>query len=125
MTRHHDLPPRWDGLPVEWDDRWILPDSQPIMCHIDDGPRGSEPAFGPEFCDRCGRIARHPTRQGIVSRDIGTDLPLIVDRCHHCGHDRVTGIEQSKTNRLALGPPRSWDLDLEDYADTGSYERVV
>jgi len=93
------------------------------MCRIDDGERGSEPAFGPEFCDRCRKISRHPTMRGIVRRDVGTDLLLIVDRCPRCGHDCATGIEQSKTNPLAMGPPRSWDLDIEDYTQSGSYER--
>lgn len=115
MTRSHDLPPRWDGLPVEWDEWWTLPDQQPTMCRIhEDGD--SQPAFGHDLCTGCGRTSRHPIRHGRARTDIGGPLHLVADRCPHCGHDTVSAISRGKWC--------TWDLDINDYLESGSYERT-
>lgn len=120
MTRHHDLPPRWDGHPVAWDpEGWKTPDMQPHICHIRE--EGSTPLReDPDFlgvCPGCGMSTQTSMRRGRITTDLG-DWILYVFRCTRCGHDQVTEHAATATGWSC------WDLDPDDYTDTGSYERT-
>lgn len=121
----HDLPPSWDGVPVEWS-TW----SQDRTTIIHHAP--------PEqmACDQCGAVdeamfsfgTRPPPDGATFSTTITKttrsghqyesrrDVPawpvmdLVAARCRHCWHDVVT--DQRTGER--------WDLEEEDYGPTGS-----
>lgn len=113
--REHDLPPRWDGLPVQWG-QWE-DTATIVVC----------PPPKPERCDRCksdrprllniGRIWTDPLAAppaiGIARLRRGRHLVGILSafRCPECGHDSVLDPED-----------QYWDLDETDYADVGSTE---
>lgn len=70
--RQHDLPPLWDGHPVEWAESWEH--------------------FGVVFCDvamnacnQCGTVDYTLTKSGIVN----SLRRLHASRCRHCHHDAV------------------------------------
>lgn len=114
--RRHDLPPRWDGLPVEWRD-WNTPGAT-FLC---------PPPRHDRRCDTCrstaeprtavGRIYTDPTTApraiGRAHLENGRHLigVLTACRCPDCGHDTVTD-----------PAGRVWDLDPTDYGDDGSYD---
>lgn len=113
--REHDLPPRWDGLPVEWG------------CWDDTGRAFMCPPPKPQRCARCG--SEHPRliNVGRLWTDPATAPPAIgptrlrrgrhlvgvisAFRCPDCGHDSVLD---------HLG--NEWDLDETDYTDDGSWD---
>lgn len=112
-TRPHDLPPRWDGHPVEWHD-WAL--MEPVfVC----------PPQRRECCPRCGSTADQPCNRGSVRINPRTELEsrrsgrlgrpiflsLVAFRCPDCCHDQV----------LEVSTSRWWDLDPDDYLDDGSF----
>ena len=114
--REHDLPPRWDGLPVEWG-AWI--DSAPIiMC---------PPPKRPSRCGRCrserpvlvctGRLFSDPATappaigQARLSRDRHLVGVMAAFRCTDCQHDTVRDPDG-----------QYWDLDDTDYRDAGSFD---
>jgi hypothetical protein len=114
--REHDLPPRWDGLPVQWGDWSDTADV--IMC---------PPPRRPERCDHCGvtvaclinigRIwtgeASAPAAIGRARLRRGQHLVGLITafRCPVCRHDSV------------LDPDgKQWDLDVTDYTDDGSWD---
>src|SRR4051812_17128651 len=92
--REHDLPPRWDGMPVEWGE-WQ--DSSDVF--VCPAPRR------PERCERCGCARARMLNIGRVWTDPKTAPPAIgrallrrgrhlvgllsVFRCVECGHDMV------------------------------------
>ena len=119
----HDLPPRWDGLPVAWRG-W---ESLPIT---------SCRAWGSDRCASCGSDKRSSINFGIVGdsaemtpRDVRANdaacriaplsaavfpkrkawIRLIAFRCPDCGHDQVDDGTDF------------WDLDPSDYTDDGSH----
>lgn len=120
-----DLPPLWDGTPVEWTG-WRQ-ERTTIILHVP-----------PESlaCSKCGAIDEcihnfgiRPPAEGATVRYLVTrHLPsgrtyqreeespahpvrdLIVSRCRHCGHDTVT---DERTGEC-------WDLDETDYGPEGS-----
>lgn len=113
--RDHDLPPRWDGLPVDWGE-W------------DDSGRGFVcPPPRPQCCDRCGSPRPRLFNVGRIWTDPGTAPPAIgvarlrrgrhlvgviaAFRCPDCEHDSVLDHHE-----------KSWDLDDTDYTDKGSWE---
>lgn len=119
--RAHDLPPRWDGLAVAWDD-WEVGAFSSAEFHIP-----------PECCRACGSMAPPVRNRGTVCtrrpawtagrrrpasalRDqeaaLGGVLAVIlyVWRCSDCRHDVVTEV----------GSGAVWDLDDTDYTDIGS-----
>lgn len=114
--RTHDLPPRWDGLPVQWG-AWSST-GEVFMCP----PR----RVRSESCDRCGSTDARMINVGRVWTDPDTAPPAIgrarlrrgrhpvgvlsAFRCPGCGHDSV------------LDPNgQLWDLDDTDYTDDGSW----
>lgn len=114
--REHDLPPRWDGLPVEWgawgDTAGVL------IC---------PPPKLPDRCTRCGsteaaliNVGRiwtdkrsAPTAIGRARLRAGKHLVGLITafRCPTCEHDHV------------LDPAgQAWDLDDTDYGEDGSWD---
>lgn len=114
--RQHDLPPRWDGLPVEWGE-W----SDAADVYICPPPRKRS------RCCRCGScckprmsLGRGLTELESVSGSVPARLVngerveahLAVFRCPECEHDYV----------LDFANDEAWDLDPTDYTDSGSYD---
>lgn len=110
--RQHDLPPRWDGLPVEWGE-WS---DHPIVCG----------QWKSEKCTHCGSLRDSRINLGRIWAERTDSLRTInrapralvaniaAFRCPDCGHDRVVD---------GLGPDaQTWDLDPTDYTDDGSWE---
>lgn len=115
-AREYDLPPRWDGLPVEWGPWWDS--AAMVVC---------PPPRHPPRCDRCGSTRPRLISTGRVWTDPTTAPPAIgkarlrggrhlvvlmsAIRCPDCRHDTV--LETSG---------REWDLDETDYTHDGSYD---
>lgn len=111
--RQHDLPPRWDGQPVEWGE-WT---EMPIIC----------PPPRRERCEHCrsfapqvmnlGRIWADPAAtpnvvsigRGRLKHSRHLVAILTAFRCTECSRDHV--LDQSGN---------AWTLDQTDYTDTGS-----
>lgn len=113
-AREHDLPPKWDGHPVEWEG-WRHLDS-PIIC---------PPPKDLGTCARCGSLTpllhnvgmrRIAYDDNVIRVGVARQLPretkaaLTALRCPDCLHDTVVD--------LWLG--EVWDLDPTDYGDQGS-----
>lgn len=116
--RQHDLPPRWDGFPVEWG-QWS-DTAEVFIC----------PPPKRERCEHC-RSARPPlmnlgriwTDPATAPRAIGrarlqNGRHLVANiaafRCPDCERDHVL--------MLMAGKWQAWNLDMTDYTDDGSYE---
>ncbi|WP_234797269.1 hypothetical protein [Mycobacteroides chelonae] len=113
--RDHDLPPRWDGLLVEWGS-WsdtskifICPTPRPERCGqcqslqatlINSGKLYIDPKHAPPAIGR----SRLPASRYFVG-------VITAFRCPDCGHDSVLDNEG-----------RYWDLDPTDYTETGSWD---
>lgn len=114
--REHDLPPRWDGLPVEWDE-WedtggmfiCPPPKHPARCgkcgstrprRICTGRLWTDPATAPPAIGRA-RMRRGRHLVGMMS----------ASRCPDCQHDTVRDPQGQE-----------WDLDSTDYTDEGSFD---
>lgn len=116
--REHDLPPRWDGLPVqwgEWDDTggaFICPPPTPDPCQQCGSTR-------PQLFN-IGRIwttpdTRPPTIGGPPRGDTRHLIGIIsAFRCPACGHDSVTDHKGSQ-----------WNLDQTDYTEDGSWDVTI
>lgn len=108
---HHDLPPKWDGWPVDWEGwGWFVG----FICFRS---KGAGPR--PQVCSKCGHVGEQPMNRGRArepfpwrGRFQGNRL-LIAFRCAGCRHDVVM------TN---IADPEWWDLDPADYLDAGSTE---
>lgn len=113
--RQHDLPPRWDGLPVEWGDWTDTPDIH--ICP----PLPKRPK-----CENCGsrrdpRMALgrvwtepgmvHAIRKARMQNGKHLVANLAAFRCPDCEHDHVLDIANNE----------AWNLDPTDYTDSGSY----
>lgn len=114
--RQHDLPPRWDGLPVEWGE-W----SDAVGMFICPPPRK------PDSCPHCGWTTPPLMATGRIWTDPTTAPPAIgrarlnrgrhlvgiltVFRCVGCTRDQVLDSDGA-----------TWDLDPTDYTDDGSWE---
>ncbi|GAT07597.1 hypothetical protein H7I77_25405 [Mycolicibacterium novocastrense] len=114
--REHDLPPRWDGLVVEWGD-WD--DTAGVFV--------CPPPRSPQRCEICGSTRPPLINSGRIWTDPATAPPAIgrvrmrrgrhlvgritAFRCADCEHDTV------------LDPNgQMWDLDPTDYTDDGSWD---
>lgn len=125
----HDLPPSWDGVPVEWSE-WSkggttlalhLPPDQ-LACPECGAVEEPAISFGkrpPETPTIMGtRIKTTKSgRQYTVPQEIKAWAvrDLIASRCKHCLHDVVTDLRTDER----------WDLDESDYAPQGSYPADV
>lgn len=115
-SRDYDLPPRWDGLPVEWG-QWDDP-APMFIC---------PPPKQPDRCGQCGSTSAPLICSGRIWTDPASAPPgiglgrlrggrhlvgmLLASRCPDCRHDVVLDAE---------GQP--WDLDDTDYGDDGSFD---
>ena len=102
LAREHDLPPRWDGAPVEWE-AWE-PETPMFIC---------PPPDDMGACDQCGSLEPKITARGIVTPLPGAEAgqQLRAFRCPDCKHDRVW---DSDTNDV-------FDLEPDDYSHNGSW----
>lgn len=113
--RAHDLPPAWDGAPIEWGPWEPLPDA--FIC----------PPPKLDGCEHCHSTATPVRAHGTRTIGYGDNVvtirtgrlhprhlhaPLIAVRCSGCGHDTVW---DAVTDQW-------WDLDDSDYQDGGSWE---
>lgn len=114
--REHDLPPRWDGLSVEWGD-WE-DTGRMFIC---------PPPKKPARCGKCGSTRARLICTGRVWTDSSTAVRAIgrarlqggrhlvglmsAFRCPDCEHD--TAIDCNG---------KGWDLDETDYSDEGSFD---
>lgn len=92
----HDLPPLWDGVPVDWREWSRIDSTLPLHVPAED-----------LACEKCGAVDEHDVAFGRR----GPLINLLAARCRHCGHDQVTDMLTDT----------HWDLDETDYADTGSF----
>lgn len=111
--RAHDLPPYWDGHPIEWDETWTS--QRPFIC----------PPPKPDPCSACGLIRPMAMKMGrirVTEQALNNLRPiraragerwktLAVFRCTACGADHVIDPHTGE----------AWDLGLEDYGPRGSY----
>jgi hypothetical protein len=104
LAREFDLPPRWDGGPVEWGP-WE-PEIHVFIC-----PAPSDMGA----CDQCGSLEPRITARGIVTPLPGVEREhpqqLRVTRCPDCKHDRVVDHDTFDV----------FDLDPSDYTESGSW----
>lgn len=128
VATRHDLPPRWDGRPVEWGEWHQAQTTLPFHTPVAD-----------QACTACGLIAEPAISAGRIPPlasetfevpDIRTlrsgrtyergkklvpawaVVCLVAFRCTGCGADRVHDERTGET----------WDLDASDYGDAGSVE---
>jgi hypothetical protein len=124
VDNRHDLPPSWDGVPVEWSE-WSTGNTT-LALHI--------PA-DKLACEQCGAVeepsisfgkrppetptfttTRTKTTKSGHKYDVHHEVKswpirdLIAARCRHCGHDVVTDLRTDER----------WDLDETDYGPDGS-----
>lgn len=105
--RTHDMPPRWDGKPVQW--RPWSDVGSVFVCSRGPGSRKPEPS-----CP-CGAFGVVQMCSGLID---GT-VALSATRCAACGTDTV--VELGDDWPATSGPV--WTLDWpEDYGDAGSVE---
>ena len=98
IPHRFDLPPRWDGQRVTWDDWKDQADGfNSLDVHM---PR--------EACERCSSKRRGPIIVGLVDGVVR----LHVERCFRCGLDNVFDFETDT----------AWTLDDRDYGFAGSVE---
>lgn len=113
MPDLHDLPPRWDGHPIDWDGRW-QPRAAPLHAHL-------RQETG---CEQCGSDAPELHQRGRYNsyglRLAHSPLPrrpkvteLLAARCPDCQHTTV----------IDLMTQDVWELAPSDYTDAGSYNR--
>lgn len=122
--RLHDLPPSWDGVPVEWSG-WSTHRTS-LAYHATPDQLA---------CRKCGSVdeslinwgkrppaaATYPGTRTKTTRsghryEVAAEVPawpvrdIWAARCRHCRHDVVT---DERTGEV-------WDLDDEDYGPAGS-----
>jgi hypothetical protein len=99
----YDLPPKWDGQPIEWEASWNPP-APAFIC----------PPPKPQPCSGCGRhTLDQPHKMGRTRavQDRGpVVLMLSVHRCPSCRLDTVFELETGQC----------WTLDVTDYGPQGS-----
>lgn len=117
--RTHDLPPRWDGLQVQWEG-WrdigaifiCPPPKRPERCPFCASDQAPRINFGRIWTDP----ATAPAAIGKARLHNGRHLvgTLTAFRCPDCNRDRVLDSIGSSG--------KWWDLDETDYTDDGSSE---
>lgn len=125
-----DLPPLWDGVPVQWSEwstghstlAYHIPADQLACseCGAIEEPSisfGMRPPETPTFTSTRTKTTKKSGRK----YDVVCEVPawgmrdIYAARCRHCGHDRVTDLRTDEV----------WDLDASDYAPEGSYPADV
>lgn len=97
--RDHDLPPRWDGHPVEWGEWSCTGDV--FIC----------PPPRDKGCEYCGSLR---PRRMCLGRIRAVGAVIAAFRCPDCERDYVID---------GLGADaKTWHLDDTDYTDNGSWE---
>lgn len=114
--RDHDLPPRWDGLLVEWGDWDDTADM--FVC---------PPPRRPDRCDRCGDTRSPMINTGRIWTDPATAPPAIGRARMHRGRHlvgRITAFRCAACEHDTVLDPNGqlWDLDPTDYTDDGSWD---
>lgn len=108
LAREFDLPPKWNGIDLEWRGWRELPDVNVFVCFR----RGKEPP--PDHCSKCGSVERSHVNRGTGTVRLGgkdrTAVELTVFRCPDCEHDAVCDETTGEW----------WDLDHTDYGPEGS-----
>ena len=118
--RDHDLPPRWDGLPVQWGDRSDT--AAVIIC--------CPPPRHPEHCDQCGTTRPRLINIGRIWTDQAS-APAAIGRArlHQNGHlvGLITAFRCTACNHDSVLDPHGqmWDLDPTDYTDDGSWDNSL
>jgi hypothetical protein len=127
LHRIRPLPPKWDGVPVEWTawrlDRTTIAYHAPadqLVCGkcgtVDESMHAMGKRLPPE-----GEMVRSTETRKLKSgrtyeREVWVPAwpvyDLFASRCRHCGHDAVT---DQRTGD-------AWDLDESDYGPDGSNE---
>lgn len=126
--REHDLPPRWDGRPVQWDD-WSEPVWTTLDWHLGDEWRA---------CTGCGAIDQRETCMGRVQALPGDTRMVAVVRYTRSGHRYERTEERSSLVFAELtamrcrhcnadvvldhGRAEVWELDASDYGAAGSFK---
>lgn len=121
----YDLPPSWDGVPVEWDE-WsegrttiiLHAPADALACHqcgSVDEPKisfGSRPPEHPTFMSTRTKTTKKSGRKYTVPHEVEAWAvrDLIASRCRHCLADVVTDLRTDET----------WDLEDSDYTAEGS-----
>lgn len=123
-----DLPPFWDGVPVEWSE-WSQARSTLILhappetlacdqCGTVDEVMinfGKRPPEKPTFTTTRTKTTKSGHKYGVPAEVKSWPVrDIYAARCRHCGHDRVTDLRTDEV----------WDLDESDYAPEGSYEHA-
>jgi hypothetical protein len=114
--REHDLPPRWDGLTLEWGDWSDTADV--IIC---------PPPRHPERCDHCGTTAACLTNIGRIWTD-ETSAPAAIGRARLRGDRHLVGLITAfrcpgcRHDSVVDPDGQQWDLDDTDYTDDGSWD---
>lgn len=114
--REHDLPPRWDGLPVQWGD-W----SDTAGMFICPPPRR------PERCAHCGTTAAALINTGRIFTDEAS-APTAIGRARLNGGRHLVGLISAfrcpccERDRVLDPTGQEWDLDDTDYTDDGSWD---
>lgn len=101
FPRDHDLPPKWDGRPVQWDGWHTLMPA--FIC----------PPPKRDCCPACGSLTEPVSNTGRVFADPDLRVPvgmLFAFRCPDCRIDLV----------LDSHGRDGWVLDESDYSDEGS-----
>ncbi|QOP64926.1 hypothetical protein SEA_BRYNNIE_28 [Arthrobacter phage Brynnie] len=126
VQSRHDLPPSWDGQPVEWDE-WSPEDSRTTLvlhvpahelacheCGSVDEPRiswGKRPPESPTITTTRTKTTRSGHQyEAPAEVEAWSVRDLVAARCRHCLHDVVTDTRTGE----------SWDLEEEDYGPDGS-----
>jgi hypothetical protein len=100
LTRLHDLPPSWDGQPVEWSGWEAYTTTAELHLPLDQ-----------LACKACGSLGREAVTIGVIA---GL-AQLSAFRCVDCRADVVW-------DRTA---DEWWDLEPADYLDQGSHDPRV
>ena len=110
-ARPHDLPPLWDGRPVQWSawtDEGGLAGRTTLVFHVPSDHWA---------CTGCGWIRDTDLRAvgtllpGNGVADLYPHVRLVVRRCPGCHLDQVSDLDTGEV----------WDLDDNDYGDAGSW----
>lgn len=122
----HDLPPSWDGVPVEWSE-WSAEESRStivlhapahtLACHecgsVDESriSWGKRPPENPTMMTTRTKTTKSGHKYEVPHEmEAWAVRDIVASRCRHCLHDVVTDMRTGE----------AWDLDESDYGSDGS-----